>query len=654
MPANARLLFLFGLIALAACGGGSSSSGSNTLPISPIATPTVAPAPSAAPSTPAAPAAISTSVPLSINTAGGAPAISAPIPAPSGYTSNLSVGNASAATGTTVAVNSSVALPTSTSIPVLSTTRNAAAVRTIKSVRIPQSGTAGATAIFFDSFVPSSAITVAGSVSASQVFPTGVLTSGTQYSLAFLNGALPSPAWQTIAGPVTTTDGVTLTFSGTIGSLTLQAGQLYAFAIFAPSTVASPPPAAPQTLAYLNTGTSIQEVNAAGVTATALPIAVNDEALLDDSGNIYAMSLAPAPAPVASGAPTPAPVPPTISMYPAGTSTIGKSYTPSNPLGLSISTSGSGAFAAIGPTTETNGVDTFINGQSSETIDVWNAGASGPPSRTINTPAGAFGGFMAHDGTLFVPLLINGMIQYDVYAPGSSTVTRTISETIVPAAQQANFTPNFAAVGPDGTLYVTEYAFFLPDPLAGLYIYSPNGTEKFVATTSNANGAGPQGVDLDASGNIYVVNNNSGIVIGNGANGTTETNQNDSLHDIEVFAPGGTSALRHITGSFTGQPLSVAADGTVFFSSFDILGINPGGATFAVAAGSTTPTQITAFPAAPIPLYEGNLETSGSLSHRRTANISNTSIASSGHGSFARLTDKLASARHRLSVMRHR
>ena len=34
-------------------------------------------------------------------------------------------------------------------------------------------------------------------------------------------------------------------------------------------------------------------------------------------------------------------------------------------------------------------------------------------------------------------------------------------------------------VGADGTLYVTEYTYFQPDPLAGLYIYYSDGRERF-------------------------------------------------------------------------------------------------------------------------------------------------------------------------------
>ena len=158
-------------------------------------------------------------------------------------------------------------------------------------------------------------------------------------------------------------------------------------------------------------------------------------------------------------------------------------------------------------------------------------------------------------------------------------------------------------VGPDGTLYVTEYTFNNYDPNAGLYIYPPNGPEKFVATTSDAQGAGPQGVDLDAAGNIYVANNNGGF---DPTNNYTQTA--DTLHDIEVFSPGGASVLRHITGNFFAYPLVVAPDGTLFFASFPAFA-DPTGAssqgTYVVAPGATTITQVAPLGETSIELYNG-------------------------------------------------
>jgi hypothetical protein len=578
--------------------------------------------PKVVPSSTPAPTAIATSVPLSIGSgSGGAADIAAPIPAPSGYTSNLTVPIASAPAGTTVAVTSSATLPAS--LPVLSRGRAAA------TVRVP-AATSGYTAIFFDSLVPSAPITVAGTISVTQAFPAGVLASGTQYYLGYYDSTQATPAWQTIAGPITSSDGLSLTFSGTTKSVTLQGGALYGFAIFSLAGSTSTPPPAAQTVAYLGGSTSIQVVNAVGVVATTLPIATTDLGL-DDSGNVYTLTWAPTPAPGSSAAP----LPPTISLYDAGSSTVAKSYTPSNPYGSFVITAGTGAMAAFGAA---NGDQPLPDGNLYETFDVWNPGASGAPSMTITEPfTGVDFGVMAHDGTIYAPHAnADGTFQYDIYAPGSSTVTRTIAETVVPASQQLAFSPNYAAIGPDGTLYVTEYTFVQPDPLAGLYIYSPNGTETFVATTADSNGPGPQGVDVDASGNVYVVNNNSGYQSAN-----NYTAQGDSLHDVTVYAPGGASVLRHVTGSFNGYPIAVASDGTAFISSFASFGVTGVTGTYAIAAGTSTLTPISSVGVEGIVLYDGNRETTGV---RRTASVAG---ASTGHGFGGPLAHRQAIA-HRL------
>jgi hypothetical protein len=343
------------------------------------------------------------------------------------------------------------------------------------------------------------------------------------------------------------------------------------------------------------------------------------------------LTYAPTPAPGSSAAP----LPPTIALYDAGSSTVAKSYTPSNPYGAFVVTAGTGAMAAFGPA---NGGQPLANGYPDETFDVWNPGASGAPSMTINEPfTGVLFGVLAHDGTIYAPHTNDdGTFQYDIYAPGSSTVTRTIAETVVPPSQQGAFSPNYAAIGPDGTLYVTEYTFVQPDPLAGLYIYSPNGTETFVATTADGNGPGPQGVDVDASGKVYVVNNNSGYQSAN-----NYASQGDSLHDVTVYASGGASVLRHITGAFDGYPIAVASDGTAFISSFASFGMTGVAGTFAIAAGTSNLTQISSTGAEGLVLYDGNRETTGV---RRTAS---TVGASTGHGFGGPLAHRLAIA-HRL------
>ena len=74
---------------------------------------------------------------------------------------------------------------------------------------------------------------------------------------------------------------------------------------------------------------------------------------------------------------------------------------------------------------------------------------------------------------------------------------------------------------------------------------------------------GIQGVDVDGSGNIYVVNNNS-------ATTSSTTCQRDSLQSVSVYVNFGT-LLRTITGDFTGFPITTAVDGSASISSFAVL-----------------------------------------------------------------------------------
>jgi hypothetical protein len=625
-----RRLFPIGLaltaMAIAACsGGGSTPAPQNRTIPTPVATPTATPTPTTAPS----PAAVTTSVPVAINPSGNA--IATPLPAPSGYTSNVTIPIASAPAGTTITITAGTSIPTT--LPTLAHSRRPAGVRLPKA-------TSGDNVIFFDAITPSAAITLGGTISASQGFPSGVLTSGTQYYLGFYDPTQPSPAWQTIGGPITSSDGLTLTFSGSTKSFTLEAGATYGLAIFSLASPSSTPPPAPTTEAYIGNSTGIQVVSAAGVLATTLPIPSTSFGL-DDSGSLYVVNLAPTPAPAGSGSPAPSPAPPTIAKYAAGSSTVATSYTPSNPYGIFASTSGAGALSVFGLG---NGGNTDTNGLLEETFDVWNAGASGSPSYSIEeTFNGVYFGIMAHDGTIYAPHVnADGTFQYDVYAPGSSTVTRTIAETVVPASQQPYFSPNYAAIGPDGTLYVTEYTFVQPDPLAGLYVYKPDGTESFVATTSDSNGPGPQGVDVDASGNVYVVNNNAGYQSTN-----NWTVQDDDLHDVTVYSAYGASVLRHVIGAYSGYPLAVASDGTAYLASFDFNGDGVGvRASYAIPAGTTTVNQIASIGSTSIVLYDGNRETTGV---RRAKSVTSASL---GHGGGGFAAHRLA-IRRRMAAAHH-
>jgi hypothetical protein len=295
-----------------------------------------------------------------------------------------------------------------------------------------------------------------------------------------------------------------------------------------------------------------------------------------------------------------------------------------------VGTSGAGEVAAVSATLTPTG-DTA-------NVGMWPPGAKGgPPSYSLAVPQTCYAFDLHHDGTLYISQYVNGASSYAVFPPGS-TMPRTIPETIVPPSQQANFCANYMTVGRDGTLYVTEYSFFQPDPLAGLYIYSPDGRERFVATTSDSNGPGPEGVDLDAAGNIYVANNNNAVTINSSGN---LVYQSDSLHDVEVFAPRGRSVLRHITGDFDPIALAVTPDGTVFFSSYSFApstGVSVVYGTFAAAPGSTKAIQVAENGQEQIVLYNGRQEAAAST-ERFTASYSGGAAAA--HAGAASLTSYL-------------
>ncbi|MBD5635182.1 MAG: hypothetical protein IAI49_11955 [Candidatus Eremiobacteraeota bacterium] len=314
-------------------------------------------------------------------------------------------------------------------------------------------------------------------------------------------------------------------------------------------------------------------------------------------------------------------------MYPAGSSTASATYTPSVATPAFIAASGAGEVAAIH----------FLNGSvvgsgaGSLTTDVWDVGKSGAPSRTLTTSAVNNTLFvMAHEGTLYLPDRSSaGVPQYDLFPAGASTPSKIIPETIVPASQYANFSPNYAAVGPDGTLYITEYTFQQPDPLAGVYIYPLNGAERFIPATGNAQGVGPQGIDVDASGNIYVVNNNSAIT-------SSTTCQGDTLQNVTVYSPTGT-LLRTVSGGDSAFPITVAADGTAFFSTFPF---DPACAAttnaygiYSIAPGATTSTQIATSGSTEIVLYDGTHKTNPFLVGGHRAAASHAGVGSVSRGS---------------------
>jgi hypothetical protein len=353
-----------------------------------------------------------------------------------------------------------------------------------------------------------------------------------------------------------------------------------------------------QTLAYLPavaSGVSIRIANGTQVGSVATSPEA-DGVALDDAGNLYVLT---SPPKDSNGNPT---GPGSIAMYvPSGSgyppvyTKSANTYTLTDPNDLSyLMASGAGEVAAL----EYNGTI--------EHFDIWDPGQSGTPSRTITlTPTngqGFFFGYVAHNGNLYTAALepcgANSCLNYLVYAPGSTTPTRTITESIVPQANQSTFVPNYIAVGPDGTIYVTEYSFFLPDPLAGLYIIPPSGPERFVS-----NGAEyPQGVDLDGSGNIYVANSNISL--------STGIPSADTAQNIAVLSPDGGTILRRITGGVNDAiPVVVAADGTAFFSDYQFPPQTNSPGVFSVAPGATSGTLMAPIQVSDMVLWNGATET---------------------------------------------
>jgi hypothetical protein len=550
----------------------------------PTAAPTVAPtiAPTATP-TAAGAASIATSIPLGNGAAFNNAPLSTAVPAPAGYAQSLSVPLVNAAANTTVAITAGASPPAA--LTPLGIVRSAAGA-----LRRAASPSSAFSPIFYNSIVPTNNITVAGNISVTQTFPSGTLVAGTQYYLAFFDTTQATPAWQTIAGPVTAS-GATLTFSGTVSSVTFVAGKLYGFATFSTTTPSATPPPAPQTLLYFGDQTALTIATEAGsvVNTLAIPSQTFD---LDDAGNIYASDPHHGgPSPGMGGSEL-------FAKFPAGTASASTVYTPSVASQFFASASGAGEVIAIHNVS-----------QGVLTTDEWDPGAGGPPSRTITTsvPTGIISFVLTHDGSVYLPdRSATGVPQFDVFPPGSATASKVIPETIVPPAQYNNFSPNFSAVGADGTLYVTEYSFQQPDPNAGLYIYPVNGPERFIATASDANGAGPQGVDVDAANNIYVVNDNVAVT-------SPTTCQADSLHSVTVYNQAGT-LLRTVTGSFSGIPITVAADGTAFVAAFllqlqSACAVTGDNGIFAIAPGSTTANMISSSGSSEIVLFDGTHKT---------------------------------------------
>ena len=348
------------------------------------------------------------------------------------------------------------------------------------------------------------------------------------------------------------------------------------------------------TLAYLPLGAAgVAIENEAGTVLGTVATTAGFLAL-DDAGNLYTIQSPP------SGNTGPG----VISLYTPGGSTYPPTYTlsantyaPSDPNYTDyIQAAGNGELIAMA----------FDSSASKTVIDMWNPGTSGAPTHTVtySPPNGqgiAFFGGIDHAGNVYVtyykPCADNANLTcafYDVLNSAGSVV-RTIPETIVPEAEQSSFTPNYFAVGPDGTFYVAENTDLVGDPLAGLYIYPPSGPERIAPNGASA----PLGVDLDAAGNIYVANTLSAF---NGTSWATDT-----LHTISVLSPDAGTVLRNVSVPPGPVTVTVAGDGTVYASSFVFGGTT--GSTYVIPAAEFTTQQIASSPVEAIVLWDGTRTT---------------------------------------------
>ncbi len=338
-----------------------------------------------------------------------------------------------------------------------------------------------------------------------------------------------------------------------------------------------------QTLAYVPLGASgVSIFTESGTQVGSIATATSADVLgMDDAGDVFVGTSPPGGDVNGTGPGSIALYTPGGSGYPPAYTKSSATYTLTNPNHLAyVAVSGAGELVAV----------EFGGAPFTATYDEWDPGQSGAPSRTF-TRTQYNGGlflslFVSHDGHVYVgeyaPCGSNTCVQYDVIPPGTTTPSRTIVESIVPQANQINFGPNYIAVGPDGTLYITEYTFSLPDPLAGLYIYPPTGPERYVAVGAEY----PQGIDLDGAGNIYVVNNSTDY--------STGAASADVAHNVAVLSPDGGTVLRRITGGglLDAYPIAVAPDGTAFLSAFAIPSLGVPGVTWVASSGAGNVTPI--------------------------------------------------------------
>ena len=216
-------LIIVAATVIAGCGGGGGSSPS--APSAPVTSGPTSPVPQTA----------ATHVAVG-SVAPGATAIPFSIAGPAGYSQVAAL----PITGTGTTLNIVNSIGPQSAVPALSVARLSGSSRATLGTRTAQAD--DLTAVFYTFLSPATTITVAGQASLAVTFPSGILTQGASYYLAFYDPTTASPEWNTIAGPVVAASG-TLTFAGTIPSYTLIANDVYGLVIFTVGSGGTPPPA---------------------------------------------------------------------------------------------------------------------------------------------------------------------------------------------------------------------------------------------------------------------------------------------------------------------------------------------------------------------------------------------------------------------------
>jgi hypothetical protein len=158
------------------------------------------------------------------------------------------------------------------------------------------------------------------------------------------------------------------------------------------------------------------------------------------------------------------------------------------------------------------------------------------------------------------------------------------------ASDSDDFNPSSMEVGPDGTLYIGEWAFSSNDPDAGLYIFSPTGTESLVKSMD----PGITGLDVDPNGNVYISSNNASG--GSGGPMTSYGFGSDTAQQFSVYSPRAATLLRQFQDNVPGvSSVTVGADGTAYLLQLCCIAGNAPtseGAVYKIPSGTSTVTDL--------------------------------------------------------------